>query len=144
MIEIEIEADPVPWSPSRILRNGFTYNPRAKQKTWTQWQVKALYHGEPIPGFVVVDMLFHEKIPKSVPKKTRPLMLSGEMRPTRCDTSNMCKFYEDCIKNILFQDDRFVVKNISEKVYGEKGKIIIKVYSLDEYRQLHENDTGTG
>jgi Holliday junction resolvase RusA-like endonuclease len=144
VIEIEIETDPTPWSPSRILRNGFTYNPKAKEKSWTQLAVKSAHPGAPIPGFVVVDMLFHEKIPKSTPKKTIPLMLSGEIRPTRCDTSNLCKFYEDCIKNILFQDDRFVVKNISEKVYGEKGKVNIKVYPLEEYRKLHENATRTG
>ena len=133
MLSLEIETDPVPWSAPVILRNGLSYNPKNKQKQWTILQVKSLYKDKPIPGFVVVDMLFREKIPKSTPKKNIPSMLAGRVRPTRCDTSNLYKFYEDCIKNILFEDDRFVAKNISEKIYGEKGAVSIKVYSLEEY-----------
>jgi len=70
-------------------------------------------------------------------------MLSGEIRPTRCDNTNMQKFYEDCLKNIVFMDDRYVYKNISEKLYGDKGKILIQVFSMDEYeKQKNANNTG--
>lgn len=109
------------------------YNPRGKEKNFTIWQVRSLHGGEPIPGYVVVHFTFFMRIPASTPKKKIPLMLSGEIRPTNMDTTNCQKFYEDCIKNILIQDDRNVVKITSEKLYGDKGKILIRVWSLDEY-----------
>ena len=82
-------------------------------------------------------MVFCEPIPASTPKRKREDMLSGIIRPTRCDTTNLQKYYEDCLKNILFEDDRLVAKNISEKLYADKGKILITVFTLEEYRSLN-------
>ena len=138
MIEIDLPNIPVPWAASRVGKKGH-FNPRGKEKLFTQWQIKSLYRDKPLEGFVVLDLLFVEPVPASTSKKIRALMLAGEIFPTRCDNTNCQKFYEDCAKNILFLDDRYVVKNISEKLYGVKGCVKIKVYTLKEYRECHAN-----
>ena len=132
---------PVPWSASRVGKKGH-FNPKGKEKLWAQWQIKNLYRGKPIQGFVVLDLTFIEPPPNSASKSMKSRMLAGEFIPTRCDNTNMQKFIEDCLKNIVFNDDRYVAKNISEKLYGEKGRILIKVYTLEEYRKLHEDRNG--
>lgn len=105
--------------------------------------IKQNYKGEPLKGFIVLDMLFIEPVPRTASKKDKEAMLKGEIRPTRCDNTNMQKFYEDCLKNIVFLDDRYVCKNISEKLYGDQEKILIKIYTLSEYKGLYENNIGT-
>jgi Holliday junction resolvase RusA-like endonuclease len=57
-------------------------------------------------------------------------MLRGEIRPTCSDATNCQKFYEDCIKDILIEDDRYIAKISSEKIYGEQGKVLINIGSL--------------
>ena len=141
MIRIELNEVPVPWAAPRLSKKG-RYSPRCKDKAWAQWQIRNAYRDKPIEGYVVLDFTFIEPPPLSASKKTKALMLSGTLFPTRCDCSNMTKHYEDCIKNIVFLDDRYVVKNISSKLYGEKGKVIIKVYTLEEYRKLNADHIG--
>ena len=136
MISLELNEIPVPWAAPRLTKKG-RYSPRCKDKAWTQWVIRGLYTGKPIEGYIVLDLTFIEPPPASASKKTRALMLSGKIFPTRCDVSNMTKHYEDCLKNILFQDDRYVVKNISSKLYGEKGRVIINVYPLEEYENCN-------
>lgn len=141
-IKIEIHETPVPWTASRISSRG-KWDPRGKNKITSKWLVKiALQKIEasvPLHGYIVLSMVFYEPIPASTPKSKRAGMLDGSIRPTRCDTTNLQKYYEDCLKNILFDDDRFVVKNISEKLYADKGKILITVFSLEEYRKFYED-----
>jgi Holliday junction resolvase RusA-like endonuclease len=107
----------------------------------TQWLIKNSFKGIRLDGFVVLELLFLEPVPASASKKDKALMLAGEIIPTRCDNTNMQKFCEDCLKDIVFQDDRYVAKNISSKLYGDKGKTLVKVWTLSEYRQLNENHT---
>jgi Holliday junction resolvase RusA-like endonuclease len=140
MIEIELPNMPVPWSIGKG-KKGKIYSPHAKDKIWTQWQIKSLYTGEPLPGFIVLDLTFIEPPPLSATKGQRELMMANIVRPIRCDNTNCQKFMEDCLKNICFLDDRYVCKNISEKLYGDKGKILIKIWTLQEYKEKHANNT---
>jgi Holliday junction resolvase RusA-like endonuclease len=64
-------------------------------------------------------------------------MLAGRVIPTRCDCTNLQKLYEDCLKGLIITDDRNVAKIFSEKLYGEKDEIIIKVYTLQEFNYVH-------
>jgi len=65
-------------------------------------------------------------------------MLDREIYPTKKDCTNMQKFIEDCLKSVAFEDDRYVVEVHSRKRYGqvEKGKILINVYSIEEYKEM--------
>lgn len=140
MIQIELPNVPVAWAASRITPRG-AFNPKGKEKNFTRWQIKSLYRKSPIQGYVVIEFIFYMRIPASTSKKKRALMLAGEIIPTNVDSTNCQKFYEDCLKQILITDDRNVAKIASEKLYGDKEKIIIKVWCLDEYRKEVNNAT---
>lgn len=55
-------------------------------------------------------------------------MVDGTLRPiTRGDRGNYLKFLEDCLIGIVIKDDSIIVDGPVRKVYGEKGKTIIKI-----------------
>lgn len=139
MIQIELPNIPVPWTASRITTRG-SFNPKGKEKNFTRWQIKSIYREDPIPGYVVLDFVFFMRIPHSASKRDRVKMLAGEIIPTNVDATNCQKFYEDCLKQIIITDDRNVAKISSEKLYGDKEKILIRVWPLEEYRQKN-NET---
>lgn len=134
MIYLELEQEPVSWAPARMGKS-CAYNPKGKEKRETiekiKWLMPALF--SPIKGFVGLNLEFLFSIPSSTSKKKRQKMLDGEIFPTSKDCTNMQKFIEDCLKNIAFEDDRYVFRVTSSKRYAEKSKILINVYSLDEY-----------
>ena len=137
MIELDLPNNPTAWASSKIGKKGH-FNPKGKEKAFSRWQIKALYRENPIEGYVVVDLVFFFPIPNSTSKKQRALMLSGELVPTHVDATNCQKFTEDCLKGIVFNDDRYVSKICSEKLYAEKGKILIKVWPREEYLNIQK------
>lgn len=141
MIQIEISGIPRPWSAPKIGKKGYRFSPHGKDALWTKWQIKAAYTGKPIDGHIILHMQFIEPPAASTPKKKKAIMLANIIRPVRCDLTNCIKFMEDCLKNIVFNDDRYVAKNISEKLYGDEGKTLIKVWTLDEYRKINADYT---
>jgi len=92
-----------------------------------------------LKGYFVIEFVFAFPIPNSTTKKEKEKMLAGEIIPTGCDCTNLQKFYEDCLKNIIIPDDRYVAKITSEKLYRNKECIFVKIYTLDEYRMLNAN-----
>ena len=143
MLYFELDMAPISWSAPKLSRRN-TYNPRSKEKKNTiselRWRMSALRG--PIKGFVVLDLEFIFTIPKSASKRQIQRMLGEipgeELYPTKKDCTNMQKFIEDCLKNVAFEDDRYVVNVRSRKRYGqvEKGKILINVYSIEEYKEI--------
>lgn len=134
MIQLEIPIRPTPWASPELGRGGHVYDIREPDKRVCRYLLRALYHEPPIPGYVVVEFVFIFRVPFSTSKKKKAQMLAGEIIPTRSDCTNLQKLTEDCIKNILITDDRNVAKISSEKIYGNKEKILINVFSLEEYR----------
>jgi Holliday junction resolvase RusA-like endonuclease len=138
MIEIILNQTPVSWSAPR-LSHGIAYNPRSKQKTKTRNEICRRVLLEEIPingpifGYVALHFTFCFKPPKSASAKEKEKMLSQQTFPTRMDTTNLQKFYEDCIKDIVIEDDRYVIATSARKIYGEKEKVVIKVFSIEEY-----------
>ncbi len=138
MIKIEIPTLPIPWSAPRMSKTGAIYDIRSKEKKWLKWHISKLYKSDPVQGYVVIDFTFYFPVPASATKKKKVQMLAGEIIPTACDCTNCQKLTEDCIKNILMSDDRNVAQISSRKLYGEKEKIIIKLWTLREF--IHETD----
>jgi Holliday junction resolvase RusA-like endonuclease len=138
MIKIEIPTLPIPWAAPKMTRSGFVYDIRSKEKKWLRWNVKQLYTDQAIQGYVVIDFTFYFPVPSYVSKKKKALMLAGEIIPTSSDCTNLQKLSEDCVKNIIITDDRNVAQITSRKLYGEKENIIIKIWTLRDFR----NETG--
>lgn len=122
----ELNIEPVSWLAPIRSRNIF-YNPRDKEKQVTCNLLMQQWHATPLAGYVKLQFTFIHEMPKSMSKKNRALALNGQLFPTRKDLSNCVKFYEDCLKKIIIEDDRTVVEINAKKLYGEKGKIIIGV-----------------
>ena len=135
MFIIEIPFDPVPWSAPRLAR-GHAYDPKEKDKRAIRYLVKQQYDKPPMKGFVALTMCFAYPMPKSASKKKREAMLAGHIIPTKSDCTNCQKLYEDCLKNIVFEDDRNVALISSMKLYSEKGQVIIKVWPLEEFNEM--------
>lgn len=57
-------------------------------------------------------------------------MEAGKIYPTKCDTTNLQKFAEDCLKKIVIEDDRNVVQITSKKLYALSSSVHIKVIPL--------------
>lgn len=136
MIEISFETKLIPYA-SAVITKWRNYNPRSSEKRFTQWKIRSLQKNQRIDGFVVVEFIFKFKIPSSFSKKKRQMIFDGLLYPTDKDCTNLQKFYEDCIKNILIEDDRKVVKIISEKLYDENESVTIRIYSVGEYEDLY-------
>lgn len=139
MIQIDLPNIPVPWSAPRLGRKG-AYNPKNAEKNFTRWQVRSLYKGDPIPGYVAIQFTFFMPVPASTSLKKKKLMLQGEIIPTHCDCTNLQKFYEDCLKQIVITDDRNVAQISSKKLYGDREKIVIKIWTLEEYKKGSQNE----
>lgn len=132
MIYIEIPFDPVPWSAPRLSRNG-TYDPKEKDKRAISYIIREQYKEDPIEGYVALFFSFVFQIPKSASKAKKSQMLQGLIIPTRSDCTNCQKLYEDCLKNVVFTDDRNVEVIGSRKLYAEKGSVNITILTREEY-----------
>lgn len=139
MIQIELYGRPVPWSTpggSGKVR----YNPRAAEKEQTRWQIKSQYRQIPIQGAVALFFKFWFAIPPKTSSIRKHQMLNGIIIPQHCDVTNLQKFYEDCLKDIVITDDRYTAEVKSSKRYAEKPGVLITIYSWDEYRGLAANE----
>lgn len=130
MIQIELYGKPTPWAASRT--NGkHHYNPKNKEKEHARWQIKAQYRDTPLTGAISLDFTFFMPIPKSTSLVKRKQMLSHLILPTvKVDATNLQKFYEDCLKGIVIEDDQFVTDVASRKRYSEKPGVLIRIISL--------------
>lgn len=125
MIEIEI-----PMCQSWKAHSGSgrrSFNPLYKEKECFQYHIRKQFLGLPIEENVLVQFIFHKQIPRSTSKKKRLLMLTGEIRPSRPDVTNLVKFSEDCLKGIVIKDDCQVVKIIAEKYFAENESTLIRI-----------------
>ena len=72
-------------------------------------------------------------IPKSISKKKRELMLSGEIRPTvRPDFDNVEKIFADALSGIAYKNDNQVVDSEFHKYYSDNPRTEITIYKLSE------------
>ena len=121
----------VPWAA----HGGYgkrSFNPRYREKQYTQWQLKAQFNRDaPISGPVRVDLHFVRPIPKGTSKARKLQMLNGIIFPiTRPDRGNYLKFYEDCLTGVAIEDDSQIVAGEVCKIFGESPKTIIKLTEL--------------
>ena len=132
MIELTIPLPPVPWQASIKGKHCF-YDPKEKEKRCVRFYMRRQYDRLPLNTFTAIRFFFHFKIPKSITKKKAALIEDKLLFPTRSDCTNLQKLYEDCLKGIVIDDDRKVVKVFSEKFYSDKDNVVIRVFTIDEY-----------
>lgn len=129
---LEINHDPVPWAAHKGYGRR-AYNPRFKEKQFYQWQIRAQYNRmEPIQGPVRLVCTFHMPIPKGISKTRKNQMLNGILHHiTKPDCSNLIKFCEDTLKEIVISDDNQVVEIETRKIYSERPRTVILVEEIN-------------
>ena len=131
MILIDLSGVPVSWK-AHAGYGKRSFNPRFVEREAYQWQIKSQYNQlNPLRGPVRTHYTFHMPIPKTTSKIRRFQMLNGVMyHLKRPDVTNLIKFYEDCLKGIVFEDDSQVVEINAHKIYDERPRVVIKVEAI--------------
>lgn len=133
MITILIKGRPIPYKPPRVNSN-ITFNPRYEEKQAIQFEIKSQYDGPLLDAPVRVEYIFNFSVPVSFSQKKRLIALNGEMPfDKRPDTSNLMKFYDDCLIDTVIQDDSKIVKVTAEKKYANTDCTIILITALENY-----------
>lgn len=131
MVELVIEGKPLSWLAPIHSRNR-CFDLRAKEKNQVRWQIRSQYKDPPVSGCVQIDFSFFFPVPKSVSSIRKKEMLAHHLLPgVKPDTTNLQKFYEDCLKEIVIADDKWVTDTRSRKRYSLYPRVVIRVISMN-------------
>jgi Holliday junction resolvase RusA-like endonuclease len=109
------------------------YNPRLKEMDIVKNHLTRQIYQNSAIGYgiyacaVELRLLFNMPIPKSYTKKKLVAIASGELQHVKIpDCSNLVKFIEDCLKEVVLVDDRQVVSITAKRQYAiEPGTVVI-------------------
>lgn len=132
MIEIVVEGKPEPKLRARFsFKTGRAFTPKktSQYRDWLRLRAGEAMRETPLfDGPVEVHTVATVQIPKSFSKKKRVQALLGLIRPTtKPDADNYLKSVLDGLNTVVFKDDAQVVKETTEKVYGDKPMMVIQV-----------------
>lgn len=125
-MKIEIPGIPKPLKRHRF-SNGIMYDPSKKDKSHFVRQVISAYP-DVLPRLESINVIFeyHMPIPKSYSNKKR-LNAIGKPHSKKPDLSNLVKFTEDALNNVLWKDDALISIIFARKIYGEEPKTVIYI-----------------
>jgi Holliday junction resolvase RusA-like endonuclease len=84
--------------------------------------------GAYLTGALAMKVTAYFQIPKSVSKKKRDEMLSGEIRPTvKPDADNILKSIADSLNKVAYDDDKQIVSCIFDKFYSDRARMEITI-----------------
>lgn len=135
VIKFEVPGDPVGKQRPRTVRNKFTrgvhtYTPQRTKKyeALIQMQAQRAYDKEPTSNNISVSLEVYFKVPKSYSKsRTERCLLQIERPNKKPDVDNIAKAVLDAMNNIIYQDDKQVVKLYVEKYYAKEPKVVVSV-----------------
>lgn len=119
--EVFFPFEPKPKGRPRFTKSGHAYTPKATSDY--EKSIKE-YYMEQTDDFyntaIKVKLIFHMPIPKSVSKKKRAQMESGEIKCTvhNGDADNLAKAVLDGILGVAYEDDCLITKLNIEKRYA--------------------------
>lgn len=127
MIELTLAGDPVTKLRARFARHKCkvrTYDSQTDEKNTVRWQLKSrVIDQSPLEGSLFLNLLFVFKRPKS-----RRNEIYHSIKP---DLDNLVKWVCDAGNNILWVDDKQIVKIDAIKIYGDKACTKLRVGSVD-------------
>ncbi len=128
-----IEGPPIPRKRPTFSRFG-TYDAQKKQKQDIELQILSqigpVSNIKAIEGNISVSMTFFMPIPKSWSQKRRKEVL-GKPHTKKPDIDNFAKMYLDALNGVVFRDDAQVAYLLCEKIYCDKPRTEITVYTKD-------------
>lgn len=120
-----IPITPIPWARPR-------YNGKTRQFFDKQVAEKEMYracvrsmHREAIKPFrdCPLELVVTFFMPLPLSEKLRQKRIEQHYFTARPDLSNLIKFLEDAMQNILFEDDSYIVRINASKVYDKKPRV---------------------
>lgn len=146
-MKIVIPGQPIPKARHRSSGFNKAYDPQAKAKTDTFWQIRSLVIDEQIKKYgstvggvailptrpILMKIDFYMAVPKSLSPKKKTMMY-GTPHDKKPDLSNLIKFYEDCANSALFRDDAQIYSINATKHYDDnpRTEITIQEFIVDE------------
>lgn len=120
----------VNWGSRSIKR--WRHFPQSEEAKNIALQIKEQYRGEPLKCGVSLQFEFYMSMPvrwrKSQKDMARKGLLHHVIKP---DASNLAKFYEDCMRGIVFEDDCQVVWVSPVKLFSDEPRTEIRVREFD-------------
>lgn len=102
------------------------------------------YQGPLLDDGLFIYFNFHIGIRPSWNKKQKQLALEGKILPIgKPDASNLAKFYEDCMKGIIYTDDARLIGITPIKRYDETWftEICITPFRFEDYERFEKMAT---
>jgi Holliday junction resolvase RusA-like endonuclease len=104
------------------------YDVRHKEKDDARRSIRNQYSDNIIHGSVKLKFVFYMAIPKSSSKSAKESMALGNIpHLKKPDVSNLIKFAEDILKEIVLIDDSIVTKIVASKQYSEDPRTEITI-----------------
>ena len=140
---LTLEGTPKPQARPRLGRNGFFHTPGKKEMATLKAKIKGGINRVPIFGSnqpVVVNIKFFMRRPNTHFKgKDRPNALRAGMPLAHVvvpDLDNTVKFVLDGMNELVYQDDKQVVKLVACKLFDSEGdcngRTVVKVTKFNE------------
>jgi Holliday junction resolvase RusA-like endonuclease len=126
-----IPGPPIPQPRARILRNGFSYDPRSKEKQNIKAQLLAqrnANNSHMLTCPVFLDITFFMPIPAATSKKKELSLWGKPCTKKNGDIDNLLKLYLDCFINVLLLDDSQVFSLFCSKIYAPKNSVRTEFY----------------
>lgn len=99
------------------------YNPQFKQMEEVRDYFRSQFQYAPLSEPLLVSYIFSFPIPKGWNKKNHALAAEQKIHHLgRPDTSNLIKFYEDCMNEVVYEDDSQIIGTEAYKIYSENPK----------------------
>lgn len=134
MIEFTVYGEPRGKERPRVY-NGHAFTPQKTKDYENEVRYSFLTsdNKEEIEGEIYAEIKAFYKIPKSVSKKRKQLMISGEIRPTKKpDLDNIAKAILDALNGLAYHDDSQVVEMKVEKYWSENPRVEIKIKKIEK------------
>ena len=121
--------------PRSVVRGGYVshYTPKKTRAEETRLRTEAKIHGPDVPytGPLAVNLRFQMPIPKQTTKKQRALIESGlSFHTKKPDLDNLIKLILDALNEVIWQDDKQIVRLTTEKEYDNQPGIWVEVTEL--------------
>lgn len=127
-VKFRILGEPMGKQRARMTKWG-THTP--KETVNYETLVKQVYMTEVcqrLDGQIEICITAYFKIPQSVSKKKKQLMIDGKIRPTKTpDYDNIAKIISDSLNSIAYDDDKQIVDATVRKFYSDIPRVEVKL-----------------
>ena len=123
---VQLLGTPVAAARPRVLKSGFTFDPKSKEKQDARKMLFSQWRDGPTRNPVSLDISFEMPIPRSLSKKKQEALI-GQPHISKPDCDNLAKFVLDAMNKIIYEDDSHVFELHVKKIYSEDPKTIIVI-----------------